>query len=215
MKTEVLHMLREELSRRVDKNPRYSMRAYASSLGLSIGALSGLLSGKRPLTAKSAEALCNKLGVNPSKKMEIILAVLNEKQNGSFHAPNASAEQIEIQEDMFRIIADWYHYAILQLVRTDKYLSNPNHANPRWAARQLQITETEAKLAIARLLKLKLLETKPNGLLKRTKGNLATANKNITSTAHKKMQKQLLPKTGAVRFKFDVSLESNAILVVQ
>src|SRR4051794_37275616 len=46
--------LREELARRCDFNPRYSLRAFARSLGTDPGTLSRVLTCRRPLTLKSA-----------------------------------------------------------------------------------------------------------------------------------------------------------------
>jgi transcriptional regulator with XRE-family HTH domain len=192
MKNDMVQILRDELTKRVEKNPRYSMRAFAKSLGINIGALSSLLNGKRPLTAKAAEQLCDKLGITPLKKSEIILRAAKRNGNNSL---DLTFNRVEIEEEIFRAISDWYHWAILQLVKTEKYNQNLHTSDPKWISRQLQISETEAKLAIDRLLKLKLLVQGKNGLLERTKESITTANKSFTSAALKKWQRQIREKS--------------------
>ena len=59
--------------------------------------------------------------------------------------------------EIFKIIGDWYHCAILELT----YLSDFK-AEPNWIAKKLGIGYLEAKLALERLISLGLL-VKENG----------------------------------------------------
>jgi uncharacterized protein (TIGR02147 family) len=186
MKSDIVQILKTELSNRLQKNPRYSMRAFAQSLDLNVGSLSRFMSGRRPLTPKAAEKLCDKLGLSPLKKSQIILSLLGRS--------DFEFNRVDIEEETFRAISDWYHLAILQLVRTKVYRENFRNSNPRWVARQLKISEVEAKLAIERLLKLNILTKSSSGLLKRTEKNFSSANKNATSAALKKGQRQIREK---------------------
>jgi uncharacterized protein (TIGR02147 family) len=189
-----IHFLRDELTKRLEKNPRYSMRAFANLLGINIGSLSGILNGKRALTLKSANDLCDRLGINPTEKVKILQKLSKkEKQKVKLVLKGELPDRIELEEEAFRAISDWYHYAILQIVRTERYLQNPRHMNAKWIARQLKISELETKLAIERLIKLNLLSDEL-GTLKRTEKRITTANKNLTSAALKKLQKQIREK---------------------
>ncbi len=186
--------LKDELNRRLERNPRYSMRAFAKLLGINIGSLSGLLSGRRPLTTKSADKICDRLGVPPEKKSEIMLGLKAKSHNTSKMVLSGKVrERIELEEETFRTISDWYHYAILQLVRTKSYKAGSRPRTAKWIARQLKITELEAKLAIERLIKLDLLKEEADTLA-RTDRRITTSNKNLTSSALKKLQKQIREK---------------------
>ena len=54
--------LLDELTRRKNKNPSYSLRAYARDLGISSTSLSDVLSAKRNLSRKNALKVAEKLG---------------------------------------------------------------------------------------------------------------------------------------------------------
>jgi uncharacterized protein (TIGR02147 family) len=58
-----------------------------------------------------------------------------------------------LQEDEFRLVSEWYHFAILSLgkIRGAK-------ADPFWISDRLGITPTEAKEALSRLRRLDILE---------------------------------------------------------
>ncbi len=200
------HFLRDELAKRLQKNSRYSMRAFADLLGINIGTLSGLLSGKRPLTPKMSNFLFDRLGTEPSARENILGGVVATKRNRpKLTLSGQIPERIEVGEESFRAISDWQHYAILQIVKTQQYLEGAKPKNTKWIARQLGISELDAKLAIGRLTYLGLLKVK-EGYLCRTEKRLTTANKNLTSAALKKLQRQ-------VREKAIYSLEHDPIEV--
>jgi uncharacterized protein (TIGR02147 family) len=186
--------IRNELQRRIDKNPRYTMRAFAKSLNLNIGTLSSLLQGRRPLTQKTAVRLFEKLGTAPHKQSEILEAI------DASRAPTAQIEasllrgRMELDEEIFQTISAWYHYGILQLVRTDNFGTEAKHSSARCIARKLKISETEASLAIERLLNVGLLKKNEKGVLTRTQNRITTANKTLTSAALKSLQKQIREK---------------------
>jgi uncharacterized protein (TIGR02147 family) len=194
MNHEATQFLKQELARRMEKNPSYSMRAFAKALDLNVGVLSSLLSGKRPLTAKTAKALCEKLGVTPNERLEVLRAVAQDKMGEPLENGSVLAGRIELDQEVYRAVGDWYHWAILQLVRTRRYRESPTHSQPKWMAKKLRITETEAKLAVERLIKLGLLRLGKRGLLERTQERLTTANKSVTTGALRRWQKQIREK---------------------
>jgi len=186
--------LREELVRRLERNPRYSMRAFASLLRINVGTLSGLISGKRTLTMKGAVHLCGRLGISPNDRAKILQTLASKTSKASKLVLRGEVpKRVELEEETFRLISDWYHYAILQVVRTKGYLENPKAKGVEWISRQLNITKLEAKLAIDRLIKLNLLADS-GGVLSRTEERVTTANKGATSAALKKLQRQVREK---------------------
>ncbi|OFZ00472.1 MAG: hypothetical protein A2Z97_12415 [Bdellovibrionales bacterium GWB1_52_6] len=94
----------------------------------------------------------------------------------------------ELSIDTYRVIADWYHAAIMELTFTNGFDSSP-----KAIAQELGITELEASLAIDRLIRLELMESR-NGRLVKTNLQLSTADKHLTTPALRKNQRQFLEK---------------------
>lgn len=187
--------IREELQRRCDTNPRYSVRAFARALKLDAGALSRILSGKQVPSLKVAQKLLSVLDLSAEEKSSFLSSLAKKQKSRKlqrlssvFRNFTGSIQQKELSVDLYRIIADWYHMAILELTFTGDL---PN--DPKKIATKLGISVVEAKLAVQRLLELELLEEK-NGVLKKTTEQLTSADKNLTTPALRKNQKQFLEK---------------------
>jgi len=171
--------LKQELSLRSARNPRYSLRSFARTLGVSHTFLSMLLNGKRPFTENILISFSEKLGLSPQEKKALL-------QNST--KPSLEQEKYHISLDIFAIVSDWYHYGILNLLKLPNFKSNP-----KWIAKRLNITELEAKLAIERLLRLEFITEDEKGNLQRTIPNIKVDNQ-IFSAACKKFQSQVLNK---------------------
>lgn len=188
--------LSEELARRCQKNSRYSTRAFAKSLGIDVASLSRILSGKQIPSFKICEAVFTKLEMSPANQKKFLVSVAARQRATGLKriAPafknieGRSDDRMELNTDLWRTIADWYHGAILELTFLEDFESNP-----KWISQQLGISEIEARLAIKRLLRLKLLDER-SGKLVKTHTQVSSANKNITTPAHKRHQKQVLRK---------------------
>lgn len=195
--------LREELMARVDRNPRYSIRSFAQALGLQSSALSQIMAGKRAVSTKVLDRLLSRLEMNPGEQKAFVQSVIDEKKSQGLQrvSPDLLKRLREFGEadsttavrpvglDEFRIIADWYHYAILELTFSKHF-----KPDSRWIAKELNISVTEAKLAVERMIELELLERK-NGTLKKTDWNLDSKDKTKTSAFHRRRQKQILEKS--------------------
>jgi uncharacterized protein (TIGR02147 family) len=186
--------LREEFAKRTDKNPRYSLRAFARALNLVPSALSEILNGKRFPSYKMAEKILGVIELEPEHRERFIssLAHSQKNRNGERLNPifrNISAVEPKIDElslDLFRIISDWYHSAILELTFTKNFKQDTD-----WIASQLGISRAEAKLAVDRLFELGLLE-EVRGKWKKSKEQLTSADKHMTNAALRKLQRQAL-----------------------
>ncbi len=188
---------------RIDRNPRYSIRSFASALGLDSSSLSQIISGKRSVSVKVVDRILNYLELEPSEQKYFLESVIEEKHQKGLEriSPELSVRLKSVSEslpahtyhgvglDEFRVIADWYHYAILELTFSKNF-----KPDPKWIAKELGISATEAKLAIERLLELELLE-KRDGTLKKTNWHINTKDHTKTSAFHKKRQKQILEKS--------------------
>ena len=84
---------------RKDKNPRYSLRAFARSLGVSSGQLSEILSGKRPLSHKLARRIAIALALTEEESQKLVFLVSQQSQFLDMAGPNArqlSEEEITL-----------------------------------------------------------------------------------------------------------------------
>jgi transcriptional regulator with XRE-family HTH domain len=66
--------LRTELDLRQHTNPRYSLRAFARSLGTHHSTLSRIIESRRRLTPRSIRSLCEALGLTPRQISDACLA---------------------------------------------------------------------------------------------------------------------------------------------
>lgn len=146
-------LLIQEFDKRRARNPNFSLRAFAKWLKFSPAQLSQMMSGKRPVTLNSAKKISERLGLSPAENKAFINTLLKDKE---FIDSAASKKVIHMQEDQFRIISDWYHFAILSLTRL-----KGAKANPRWIARRLGINVEQAHQAILRLERMGIIQTKP------------------------------------------------------
>lgn len=189
--------LEHELARRCEKNPRYSLRSFARALGLNPASLSRVLTGKRPLAWKAAQRLLKVLDLSPAEERSFLLSVVEESKSRKLqrlpsdlkqHLKGEVPQGMEVSFETFKTISDWEHYAIRQLTCVKGF-----RPQAKWIAGQLGITETQSKLAVERLLRVGLLK-KENGTFKKTDDDLIVESPNLTSSALKKHQKQLLQK---------------------
>ncbi len=194
------NLIRRELELRSEKNSRYSLRAFARSLGFEPTVISQILSGKRIPSYKTAQRLIQKLGLEPQVAQDFLASLAETHKNrglqrqNHFLKENFSLSQInesavkDLSVDYFRIISDWYHVGIMELTLVEGFQSTPT-----WIAKELGITPLEAKLAVERLLKLGLLKEEKGKLVK-TLERVTTADKHLTTPALRKHQKQILEK---------------------
>lgn len=172
--------LQKQFTERCKKNARYSLRAFAKTLDLDASSLSQILSGKRKLSKKGIQNICDKLSASP-KELQMFGLIRNKN--------NEDAENyLQVGIDTFSVISEWYHYAILELTFVSGF-----KADPKWIAKKLLITAEESKSAIERLKRLGLILEENGSLIKSAKRltNNGTVN---TSGAHKELQKQIISK---------------------
>src|SRR5262245_19891132 len=104
--------LAQELKVRQARNSRYSLRSFARDLNVSVTALSDVLSGKRSFSHKNAEKVIQKLGWSPVQS-QIFLADLAHSERPT---PQKIAE-MQLQDDQFHFISEWYYFVILNLAK--------------------------------------------------------------------------------------------------
>jgi uncharacterized protein (TIGR02147 family) len=173
--------LQNDLVSRMKKNPKYSLRAYSKFLGVNSGTLSRLLSGSRPFTPQLIKDFCSRLSLEPEKTLSFLHQVSRTPAR-----PLVKFDQIAI--DHFHVIADWYHYALLELTRIDDFESSA-----QFVSKALGVPVMEIKAAVERLVRLGYLEIQ-NGKWVDCSGLISTVGQEWTTPALRKLQKQVLEK---------------------
>lgn len=187
-------ILRDVLEERCSRNPRYSMRAFARDLGISVSRLSHILKGRFGLSRNSAEEIAKKIGLN-NQETQYFCALVESKHARAYAKKEAAKKQLEdfvdyyqaLNVDNFKVISDWYHFAIMELTLVQNFRSDT-----LWIAKVLGISQYEAAQAIDRLLNLELLEIE-KGKLKLT-GQFFAGGAGTPSEAIRKFHTQFLEK---------------------
>ena len=91
------------------------MRAFAVKAGLSSGALSEVLAGKRSLSSVSFQRIASRLKLC-STQTESVLAMVRESDSIVKCTP---APRLELDRDRAKVLADWVYTAILSLAETE------------------------------------------------------------------------------------------------
>jgi uncharacterized protein (TIGR02147 family) len=146
-------LLLKELEERRRRNTMYSMRAFARDLGVGLGSLSEVLSGKRQLSKSNTLKIIQTLRLSQAEKESLL----------DNNRPVVLDERQLLAEDEFKLIADWYYLAILNLSRL-----KTNKADPNWIAERLNIEPYIVIEALERLQRLKFLKVERNRLVRTT-----------------------------------------------
>lgn len=176
--------IKVDLEQRIKNNPHYSLRSYAKKLGVSPATLSGILSGKRKLTAEMMSKIGFALSFSPEEVWEYQRQLLG-------HTNNLAHDRFkELSQEMFMIVSEWYHLTILELMKLSDFKPDAN-----WVAKRLGVNSNQIKIAIERLQRVGILEIKGKVWLDKTDGFTTHYNPKQTSDAKKRYQRQLLEKS--------------------
>lgn len=180
--------LQRELTKRCQKNAKYSLRSFAKLLGLDSSRLSKILRGERPVTLKLIPQLGQRLGLSQKEILRFCVAA-KARRHQSFlqNAPQASFQALPLE--VFESIEDWRHYAILELMKVQGF-----EGNAKWIAKALRITVSEAHAYIERLERVGLLEIRADGSWHDRSDGFSThvLSENETTYAHRRAQKKIL-----------------------
>ena len=175
--------LRALLVKRCQANPAYSLRAFAKQLGVEPSFLSKLFAGKRKLTLKLIERLAAPLLLSPAEVHQFKSRLIGEPTSDA----GRDSHEANLTLDAFQVIADWYHYAILELTKIEGF-----EFQPAWISKKLGITVHEARDAIERLKRLEMLIWDEKKKKLKPVEQYSTATNPFTAPAFRKLQKQVL-----------------------
>ena len=133
-------------------------------MGLSSGALSEILRGKRSLNLKTKKRILEKLEFSPRERLDFLDSDLIKGQE------SAKVEYNELSQDQFHLISDWWHYGILNLVKTKTFKDDI-----AWIGERLGLSVKVANEAWQRLFRMGFLLKKMNGKIIRKHPQLSTS----------------------------------------
>lgn len=158
-------ILQKELTQRCEQNPRYSLRAFARDLDLSPSRLSEILNKKQGLSRSAAQKIASILGFDDRESQYFCDLVslkharsIKEREDAKLRLLKVDFEKerdsrFQLQLDAFKIISDWYHLGILELMKCKDF-----RHDTRWIARRLGIPLIQIELAVDRLMRVGLLQ---------------------------------------------------------
>lgn len=162
----VQQLLQRKLAELQSANPRYSLRAFSRRVGLNPGALSGILNGKRNVSAKLVERIAGRLLLDPQERSELFshFRVLRYETRDA-----GDAEYRKLTAAQFKVVAEWEHFAVLSLLRTKGFRSEAGAI-----AERLGLTPARAREVVQRLLEAGMAELGTDGNLRRASPNYRT-----------------------------------------
>lgn len=173
----IKEILQREFIRRCKMNPAYSLRAYSNYLEVDQSFLSKILNGKRQITPRLANALAEKLGINPT---EVKTSKMKSQAMGSY---------LSLTNEEFEFLSDWTHFAILELSKTKNF-----RYEPKVIAARLGLHEREVTEAVERLVKLKFVRIDAKKFFVLARNN-SWSNTKATTTARQIFQRNLIKKS--------------------
>ncbi len=175
--------LQNELILRCKKNPNYSLRSFAKFLLVEPSALSKILKDRRNISEKMLKRLCDRLSIGPQRFSEF------KKELHVIKTASIKSDYKNLLFDTFKVISEWYHYAILELIQISHF-----KPDPKWIAKTLGITVSEVNIAVLRLQKLMLLEITEDGKWIDHSGNFTNIKNEFTDVSLRILQRIFLEK---------------------
>ena len=158
VKLDYRDILKNEFEKRFTANPLYSLRAYARDLGVSPSRLSEIFARKNGLSTTNAVRISELLRLDESTREWFRHSVSAQHSRNPAQRKISQAELEKnraaistriLNHEEFRVIANWYHFAILELLVLKNFTLSAKNVSA-----QLGISVDEADLAIERLKKL-------------------------------------------------------------
>lgn len=180
-----LSKMREGLSLKQRNNPHYSLRAYARDIGIHPATLSQIINGKRALPVKDSEKVIKKLNLGPKERSLFIDSLSKTK---SYNQIKISEEdnRLVLDESYYKIIAEWEHYAVLELFNLEDFQRTKEDV-----ALRLDLTSNRTEVVINNLTICKLIELDEEGKLKKVPSDVRTS-EDIVSQALRDSHKEAL-----------------------
>lgn len=191
------HFLRRELQLRKRRNASYTMKAFARDLGLQDSKLSEILSGKKGLSVDRARRVAGALRLN-ARDADLFVTLVRAQHSRSVAERECAKQVLQkkealkgavIEAERFRTIADWEHFAILEI------LSMQGGSEAQALSARLGLDMARIKNALKRLKTVGLVNV--DGTRWKTRESALETSDDVPSTAIREHHHQMLMKAQA------------------
>lgn len=172
-------LLSRELKKRKQKNPSYSLRAFARDLGVGKTTISDVINGDRRLSIQNIELIAKSLKLS-NEIVSTLKSELPYKKN---------TDRDIIEDNDLILIEDWYYLAILNIAKL-----SATECSGEWIGKRLGLPVEVATLALDFLIERGYIEN-VDGKLSR-KAKLFTTTNDIPSASIVEHHKQTLEIAG-------------------
>jgi uncharacterized protein (TIGR02147 family) len=195
--------LKETFADRIRRNPAYSMRAFASQIGIAPSMLSNVLNGKKHLSVVRAFSVAKNLGLQ-GEEADLFCLLVQLETTEDFSQKEALLARIkairpesntkDLSLDVFKSIADWTHVTILALLDLRAFATAATDA----VARKLGVSKIEAETALNRLVRLGLLaRAGPTGPYRRAHHDTLVVRSGLPNKALREFHRSMLERAAA------------------
>lgn len=122
---------------RKSRNASFSLRAFANFLGVDQSFLSKVLAGKKTMSLRSKLECLRKLGATNNEVDSLIDGRLPVGFNYRL-----------IEEDIFTSMKDWWHFAILELIKTENFVPSVEYIAKRFGLSVETVEDAISRLFI-------------------------------------------------------------------
>ncbi len=177
--------LQDELERRRERNPRYSLRAFARDLGIDNSRLSKMLQGERPIGDRMLRLIGERLKLEPSELDRFFVTELKGRSVRKDWKKLARTRRMVTIPDF--VLGDPLYFTILELMNVKGF-----KADNDWIAKRLGEPKARVDRIVRDLFDAGLLGRKIDGSwIDLTEGTTTNYPK-VTTELHRKFQKRLL-----------------------
>lgn len=135
-------------------NPSYSVRSFALKAGISPGAMSEILNGKRTISLSLAKKMAENFRLNPTERSQFLAELAERKELKTIHVSYLSPKQ-------FSNISDSIYFSFLALIETSNFKNDLS-----WISQRLNLKKEQAEYLIYRLKQMNLIHEVEGRLLK-------------------------------------------------
>lgn len=163
-------IIKREFEARLTRNNRYSLRAFARDLKVAPAVMSDVLNKKRGLSRASARSLAKNLGLNRDETNMFCDLVESKHARSKAARQNALVRlksqksvllrSFDLNQKSFEVVSEWYHFPILELLKTRDCIHTP-----LYIARRLGLHLHQVQAALERMQQLGLIVYSNNRFL--------------------------------------------------
>ncbi|NRA64539.1 MAG: TIGR02147 family protein [Pseudobacteriovorax sp.] len=161
--------IKQQFEKRKLKNPSYSLRAFARDLQMSASRLSELMNRNGNISVELAKKIVVRLTDDKGERQLFTDLALIGQQRTSLARDLAvvrcqtylqSLSKTELTVDSFLLVKEWYHLAILELIKTHDFRSDLS-----WISQRIGVSGPVVLKALARLERAGMIEVIEDDIL--------------------------------------------------